>query len=530
MTKRIAVPHPTLSQHQSRERSWLAVIGVALALLFQVFAVAPSSAQEPDSSAADEAAALVDEREPEAWPRVLEEDAYLIKIYPPQFDDWDGSQLTAQAAIEIEEKDKEGSTYGVVNFVTRTRVDKDARLVVFDEYQSISANVPAQSELESKILGILQRRFNDSVRVVALDRVETALAATRAGATMGNEVEVNNDPPKIVFAERPTLLVSVDGQPVWRQVAGSHYERLLNTRPLLMRDSSANLYLHLFDGWLEAQTLEGPWMVASAAPAELADAAAKAQQQQPADLLDGGVSDQQEVDESGEPIEKPTLAKGPVPDIIVATEPTELLVTDGAPQWTAIPQTGLEYAENTSGNLFRQASGSPYFVLLSGRWFESSSLAGPWSFVPQSDLAADFRQIPDDSPKENVKASIAGTPQAQEAVIANSVPQTSEIDRQGAEFNPVIDGEPKWTPIESTPLAYVENSPTPILRVAPDEYYAVNNGVWFVAPAVTGPWITAVTVPDVIYTIPASSPLHLSLIHISEPTRLLRRSRMPSSA
>ena len=500
--------YPPYSQARWRRCLALAVEGVLCTLLFQNFAAAPLSAQEATPTAADEAAAQVDERDPEAWPRVLEEGSFLIKTYPPQFDEWDGSEIKAHAAIEISEQDKEGSTYGVVDFIARTRVDKDARLVVFDEYLGIGAKVPAQPELESKILGILQRRFNDSVRVVALDRVETALAANQAGAGIANEVAVNNDPPKIVFAERPTLLVYVDGRPAWRQVEGTNYERLLNTRPLLMRDSSAALYLHLFDGWLEAQTLEGPWQVAGAAPSGLEEAAAKAQQEQPADLLDGGVADQQEVDESGQPIEKPTLAKGPVPDIVVTTEATELLVTDGAPTWTVIPETGLEFADNTSGNLLRLASGSSYFVLLSGRWFEGPSLDGPWSFVPQGELADDFRQIPDDSPKENLKASIAGTPQAQEAVIANSVPQTSEIDRQGAEFKPMIDGEPKWKAIESTSLAYVENSPTPILRVAPDQYYAVNNGVWFVAPAVTGPWIAAVEVPDVIYTIPASSPLH----------------------
>ena len=508
MSRRIAATQPRYPRRYSRKGPGFVAHGSILALLFLLVSIAPSSAQQPTPSAAEEAAALADERDPEAWPRVLEEGSFLIKTYPPQFDEWDGSEIKAHAAIEISEQDKEGSTYGVVDFIARTRVDKDARVVVFDEYLGIGAKVPAQPKLESKILGILQRRFNDSVRVVSLDRVETALAANQAGAGIANEVAVNNDPPTIVFAERPTLLVYVDGSPAWRQVEGTSYERLLNTRPLLLRDSSATLYLHLFDGWLEAQTLEGPWQVGGAAPSGLEEAAAKAQQEQPADLLDGGVADQQEVDESGQPIEKPTLAKGPVPDIVVASEPTELLVTDGAPTWTAIPETGLEFADNTSGNLLRLASGSSYFVLLSGRWFEGPSLDGPWSFVPQDQLADDFRQIPDDSPKENVKASIAGTPQAQEAVIANSVPQTSEIDRKGAEFQPMIDGEPKWKAIESTSLAYVENSPTPILRVAPDQYYAVNNGVWFVAPAVTGPWITAVTVPDVIYTIPASSPLH----------------------
>jgi hypothetical protein len=450
----------------------------------------------------------VEEREPEPWPRVIEDSHLLIKIYPPQIEEWDGRQLEARSALEIGEKDKEGSTYGVVHFITRTRVDKDARLVVFDEYQGIRASVPSQPDLEGKLLGFLQKQLNDTVRVVSLDRAETALAASRSGQGAGTPGAVKNEPPKIMFAERPTLLVYVDGEPVWRGVEGTDYERLLNTRPLLLRDGSGSVYLHLFDGWLAAKDLEGPWSVTSTTPSGLDAAAKSAAEAQPADWLEGGVDDQREVDEEGKPVEKPTLARGPVPDVVVSTEPTELIVSEGAPQWTSISGTDLEFVDNTTGNLFRQASGNPYYVLLSGRWFEAPSLAGPWSWVPQSKLAEGFRQIPDDSPKENVKASIAGTSQAEEAVIANSIPQTSEIDRQGAEFTPTLDGEPEWQPVEDTSLSYVKNSPEPIIRVTSDQYYAVHDGVWFVAAAVSGPWMVAVEVPDAIYSIPASSPLH----------------------
>ena len=66
---------------------------------------------------------------------------------------------------------------------------------------------------------------------------------------------------------------------------------------------------------------------------------------------------------------------------------------------------------------------------LSGRWFQAISLDGPWRFVPQSELSEEFARIPDDSPKENVKASVAGTAQASEALIANSIPETAEIKR-----------------------------------------------------------------------------------------------------
>ena len=55
---------------------------------------------------------------------------------------------------------------------------------------------------------------------------------------------------------------------------------------------------------------------------------------------------------------------------------------------------------------------------------------------PATDLPADFANIPDDSPKENVKASIPGTPQAQEAVIAADIPQTAKVDRTKARLQP----------------------------------------------------------------------------------------------
>ena len=44
--------------------------------------------------------------------------------------------------------------------------------------------------------------------------------------------------------------------------------------------------------------------------------------------------------------------------------------------------------------------------------------------------------------------------------------------------------------------------------VSPGLYYAVENGVWFTAARLAGPWRVAVSVPAVVYAIPPSSPLH----------------------
>src|SRR5262249_57635401 len=72
-----------------------------------------------------------------------------------------------------------------------------------------------------------------------------------------------------------------------------------------------------------------------------------------------------------------------------------------------------------------------YYVLISGRWFHAPKLTGPWTFVRSSDLPAEFRQIPAKSPAARVLTAVAGTPQAKEAVIANSGPQTAPIPPKG---------------------------------------------------------------------------------------------------
>jgi hypothetical protein len=101
------------------------------------------------------------------------------------------------------------------------------------------------------------------------------------------------------------------------------------------------------------------------------------------------------------------------------------------------------------------------------------------------------------------------TTQADEALIANGVPQTATVDRTKAKFTPQIDGgSPDMRPIPDTGLSYVFNSPTPIIMVSADAWYAVQNGVWFSATWALGPWVVATSVPAVIYSIPASSPLH----------------------
>ncbi len=147
-------------------------------------------------------------------------------------------------------------------------------------------------------------------------------------------------------------------------------------------------------------------------------------------------------------------------------------------------------------------------MLVSGRWFASKDLKGPWANVPAKQLPQAFFSIPDSSPKENVKAAIPGTTQAKEALIATQIPQMAQVDRAKATFTPRIAGTPEVKPVAGTSLTYVVNAPMPLIGVPSGAWYAVEKAVWFTAPALNGPWTVATAVPAEIYAIPPSSPVY----------------------
>lgn len=103
---------------------------------------------------------------------------------------------------------------------------------------------------------------------------------------------------------------------------------------------------------------------------------------------------------------------------IFATTGLAIELTKGAaPIAFVVPVEGTDdllHVTNTDNALFMNGSNSLYYALISGRWFTSSSLYGPWTFVASTDLSGDFQKIPSDHPKSNVLASFAGTPQARD--------------------------------------------------------------------------------------------------------------------
>ena len=213
--------------------------------------------------------------------------------------------------------------------------------------------------------------------------------------------DVQKAPPRIVFVEGPAALVRIDGEPLWRPVENTSLERVINTSVLVLRDAKAGLVLiHVLDGWVGAPSLAGPWAVATKVPSDVNEVAKEVARMGGADLMLGP--------EDPETRRRPSLASG-MPIIVVSKQPTEVIQFEGTPNWVSIRRTDLLYVQNTTANVFRDVAVQMAFVLISGRWFTAVSLAGPWTYVPASELPPSFAKIPDDGPKASVRAWVPGT-------------------------------------------------------------------------------------------------------------------------
>jgi hypothetical protein len=433
---------------------------------------------------------------PDPWPKSGELSGTKYTIYQPQLDSWNDYVYRAHAAVSVLPAGTKDPVFGVIEIQANTVVDKQAKAVHFENLNILSAKFPSAPQVAASYQQAIQGILGQGTATMSLERLEAAVGIEGA-ERKSRRVPVLNEPPRIVFTTSATVLVLIHGEPVWRAVSGTSLSRVLNTRALVLSVPGA-VYVHVLDGFMTAPSLNGPWSVATTVPPGAAQTAEALAEKNVVDLMQGPPNDA-----TGQ---RPSLVSG-APGVVVATRPTEIIITQGARSWTPLEGTQLLYVQNTNGNVFQDLVNQQYYVLVTGRWFRAAALSGPWSFTPATGLPKEFSLIPVTSPKENVLASVPGTFEAQEAAISAGVPQMATIYRSKVSFQPIINGAPVLQPIANTPLQYVFNSPDAILMVSPSEWYAVQTGVWFTAPSVNGPWAVATSVPAVVYSIPPSAPL-----------------------
>ena len=430
------------------------------------------------------------------WPRTIELEKVSITFHQPQIFRWDGfRELGSWVATEITPKAQDRpSIIGAVKFKAKTETDLESRSVlIFDkEIQEVKFD-DVNAELAQKI----ENRFKAlqlSPEVISLDRM---LPMVDESVFDMQGVATNTEPPTMYYSDNPnSILVIFDGKPIWAPTDVKKLQFAVNTNwPVFKYEKDESFYLLNKKMWLKAERYNAPLRPTKTLPKEFKKLVGKEGWED----LEGIVP----------PVETP--ASGP--RVFLSTTPAELLLLQGPPKFRAIEGAdGLKAVFNTESDLFYHSSGDQYYFLISGRWFRSASLDGPWTFAT-TDLPEAFSKIPEEGDWGHVLSSVPGTTQAQEAAIQAMIPTTAQLSRETKAPEVKYDGEPKFTPIEETGMSYASNSQYDVVHYD-DKYYLCYQGAWFVSAYPTYGWGVCTVVPPPIYTIPPTYPVHhVSYVH-----------------
>jgi hypothetical protein len=448
------------------------VIGTLLALPIEITAAIPGSGQSSNSS----------------WPREKYSNGNRLIIYQPQVDDWkDFQDLSWRMAISLTPKGGKEAV-GVVEMKGHTDIDNVAKVAIITNPEVTGTYFPSLDQATKEKMEQLFKTFVPSTFSISLHSLIASTPKKEAPAG----AQLNNDPPKIFVGYRPSILLSVNGEPVLSEVPNTNLKFVANTQwPLFFDGANSTYYLAVGQQWLTASSLEGQWSATKKLPPDFS----KGPQDKQWSALKKFI---------------PPSAKsgGVTPDVFYSDKPAEIILFDGQPVYAQIPDTQLEYATNTNSVVFVFKPTQQFYYLTAGRWFSAMDLQGPWTYATP-DLPADFAKIPLSSPASAILATVPGTEEAKDAVLLAQVPTTMTVNAKEAatKVKVAYAGDPKFEPIKGTSMEYAANTTDKVIKVG-DVYYLCLQSVWFMSPNPTGPWTTCTSVPQEIYTIPSSSPVY----------------------
>ena len=422
----------------------------------------------------------------DAWPKeVVYKGGGVVTIYQPQPESLSGDKMAARAAVSVREKAGEEPVFGVMWLDAFLSTDKKSGMA---EVKEVEVRRSRFAEEE----GISSTDFKNAVeRGFPGLRVRLATQDILAAIKQEQGVEdLKNDPPRIIYRDRPTTLIVLDGEPVEEKDEELKVTRVVNTPYLIIKNPDDKKY-YLYGGsfWYASDRVKDGWKNVKKLPSRIKAIDAKMKEE-----------------EKKASAENETVSRFTTPtEILVVTEPAELIQTEGKPTYQAVQGSTLLYVNNSLDEIFKDIDTQRNYILLAGRWYSSASLNGPWDYVPQDILPEAFKEIPAGSEKDGVLASVSGTTEAEMAVMDAYVPQTAKVDRSTARVEVYYDGDPYFAPIENTNLAVAENSNITVMRAANNRYYALENGIWFVSTGAYGPWQVANERPSDVDRIPPSN-------------------------
>jgi len=140
------------------------------------------------------------------WPREHIQNGNRLLVYQPQVDDWKNfHDLTWRMAVSLTPKGGK-EVVGVVEMKGTTQVDNDNKLVLISNPEVTGTYFPSLDATQTQKIEQMFKSFVPPSVSISLFRLVASTPKSEPAAG----VQLNNDPPKIFVAYRPSILLSTD--------------------------------------------------------------------------------------------------------------------------------------------------------------------------------------------------------------------------------------------------------------------------------------------------------------------------------
>ncbi|MDP4189454.1 MAG: hypothetical protein Q8905_15500, partial [Bacteroidota bacterium] len=356
------------------------------------------------------------------WPKEIKNEKATIIIYQPQPDSMKGDHLYSRSAVSLTTPKITTPVFGAVWTDSRFSTDRESGTCTIFQVKILNVRFPGIDTIAPSKVAAFKKILEESAASTklefSLDELKSSMALNKA--VVSSSSNFKNDPPEIIFTKQNSVLVLFDGDPVFKEIENSGLKRAINTPFLVLQDiKDKSYYLFGSDYWYKStDPVKSAWTHIQNPPANVSNFYNEIKKQMD---KEAGSATKTET--------KTSAGKTPdIPKIVVRTKPSELIQSNGEPKYALIQGTQLLYMTNTNDNIFMTIDKNQYYILISGRWYQSSALTGSWAYLASEKLPPDFAKIPEGSAKDIVLASIAGTAAAKDAVMDAQIPQTAAVD------------------------------------------------------------------------------------------------------
>jgi hypothetical protein len=430
------------------------------------------------------------------WPKTITTaSGAIINLYQPQVLSYSGDVVKSRSVISVTDAGSEDPVFGVAWTTVTVTPDPDGKQLEIRSVNVDQLRIPDDTDRSDNnfISAAMEMYIPWTVRSIPAGEVQQSLELGKQETELALDTGVA--PVKILFATKPTALVLIDGEPKleWNERWGM--DAVVNTRNVIVKDTGGKYYLYGGMRWYVAAAATGPYTALRGSRGRKLRKIAN-------DLKLASWENGARIQYWDPPVER----------ILVRTEPALLVELDGKQKFKAIPGTSFSYIANDPENIYLDGSTHSYYVPIGNQWYGTRDLRDSlgWSAVARAQLPADLL-ITIDDPGSMKRVSAVAKKQAEntatrEARLDEDVPQVVRIDR---EATTTVDytGAPRFKPIRGSSLEYATNTCSIVINDH-GVYYALDNGVWFVAGSPLGVWRVSDVRPVGVDLIPLRYPVY----------------------